>query len=126
VVSMVIPGCSSNSQVTVVPVTGHVTQHGQPVENVLISFECRSAGFAATALVNPDGSYRLHSKYGKGIPSGEYQVSVSRAVTRDQYDNPVPEPDGKRQIPAKYEDARTSKLVANVKPGSTTFDFVLD
>ncbi len=119
-------GCFGGPRVSIVPVAGHVTLGDKPVADAVILFENPNAGFAATAVIQADGSYHLRSQYGDGIPPGKYTVSVSPPAGRDEMDRPVTPSPAAAAIPERYHLTQTSGLTADVEAGKSSYDFKLD
>src|SRR6476620_3489680 len=56
---------------------GIVTLDGRVVPRGVVSFHLVSGGPAAYAMIGDDGSYSIRTGRETGLPSGEYQVSVT-------------------------------------------------
>jgi hypothetical protein len=74
-------GCGSGGAIRV---KGTVTNNGQPlsvsdkgmVQVIFIPDDPEKAGDTYPANVNPDGTFEVPGKEGKGIPPGKYRVAV--------------------------------------------------
>ena len=135
-VTMSSMGCggSGGSSRPMGDVTGIVTYQNKPVVGANIVFLPTTRDTpAGAAITDSGGRYKLSvSGHQTGAVTGSYQVSIALNAP---YDGPIPEgmsPEmakenfpGKPLIPQKYFAAATSKLTAEVKPGSNTFNFVL-
>ncbi len=107
-------------------VSGTVTLNGKPLGDASITFLGENNGDTATAPLQSDGTYSL--KYGAGfsVPAGDYRVVVIAgpppgAAAPDPQDlmkTMKPAGFGKSPIPAKYNDPKTSALIAVVKEGT--------
>lgn len=96
-------------------VTGKVTFKGQPVPNAVVFFNPES-GPASGGATLQDGTFKMLTKRaGDGVLEGKCKVAITPV-------DPVKLPLG---IPARYIDAETSGLTANVEDGENVFDFEL-
>lgn len=150
-----VSGCSGEAgdRLPVYPVSGTVTQNGEPVADAQVAFVPVGEGKAATGNTASDGTYELTTyTAGDGAAAGEYKVKITKmsrppegeASAADSGDESgeltedesyVPpgagggEPDWtpKNLLPEKYADAAESGLTATVEPdGDNTFDFSLE
>jgi len=94
----------------VAPVTGRVNLDGHPLGDVIICFD--SDDHRAQGWLGADGTFRLASGWGDGVPPGTYRVHM------------VPDP-GDLSLPAKYRDAGTSGLDVEVAPDWNDYSFDL-
>ena len=94
----------------VAPVTGRVNLDGHPLGQVFICFD--SDDHRAQGWLGADGTFRLVSGWGDGVPPGRYRVHI------------VPNP-GDLSLPAKYRDAGTSDLDVEVAPDWNDYSFDL-
>ncbi len=96
-----------------VPVSGTVLLDNAPLSSGVVTF-ISDDGIVASAPLSDDGSFRLRSQYGDGIPQSVYRVAIL-----PQMDDPSalemqgPAPRGLSVIPIKYQDIATSDLTAN-------------
>lgn len=142
---MAIVGCGSGPVTPTAPqaqVSGTVTNNGKPVTlNSQVIFFNAENGLTLTGVLDSLGKYSLTAADPKlGVPAGRYEVCIKPpAVPVVQMDPSSAEyaklmqggsgaalpastaPD----IPEKFQDAKTSKLVFEVKEGPNTFDFDL-
>ena len=122
-IALGVTGCDSGPPIA--EVSGKVTCNGQPVTEGVINFASES-GFGVQARLAADGSYRLRSHHGKGIPLGSYKVSIAPPPF-----DPVPadlsKPPARRSqypdIPERYRSFDTSGFAAEVREGGNVFDF---
>jgi hypothetical protein len=98
-------------------VHGTVRFQGQPIREGRVALSNTAKGVHLNANVNPDGTYEVKTYRGKGLPSGEYVVTVLPPV-RD--DPPVGDP--WPFIPARYRNPATSGLKLTVAEGDNPFD----
>jgi hypothetical protein len=114
------------------PVTGVVTQGGQPVQDALVAFtpadgEAISAGAQVRTAEDGEFDVSITLDQGKstqrGLPTGKYSVTVVKMETAGDasLDNPP-----KNVLPAKYASPATTPLEAVVQPdGENQFKFEL-
>jgi hypothetical protein len=115
-------GCSGpDSPIPMSQVSGTVTYRGAPLTKGTISFMPVTGTNTSTGEI-ANGKYSLSTfTKGDGVPPGEYKV----AITAWEKEPGMGET-GVSLLPAKYLDANSSGLTANVKPeGSQTIDFEL-
>ena len=126
-------------------VIGSVTNEGKPVTlNSQVVFFNSVKGLTLTGTLDSLGKYSLTPADPKlGIPSGRYTVSILPPATpiveatQSSTDytkmmqtggtsvKPAAADNSAADIPEKFRDAKTSKLVFEVKEGPNTFDFDL-
>jgi hypothetical protein len=94
----------------VAPVTGRVNLDGHPLGRVIICFD--SDDHRAQGWLGADGTFRLASCWGDGVPPGTYRVHI------------IPNP-GDLSLPAKYQDAGTSGLDVEVASDWNDYSFDL-
>jgi hypothetical protein len=94
----------------VAPVTGRVNLDGHPIHQVFICFD--SEDHRAYGWSEADGTFRLVSAWGDGVPPGKYRVHL------------VSTPGGV-SLPAQYRDAGTSGLDVEVAPDWNDYSFDL-
>ncbi|MCC9607299.1 hypothetical protein LOC68_13495 [Blastopirellula sp. JC732] len=124
VVALFLTGCGSGSGVPIAAVRGKVTRNNQPITEGLVCFMSEN-GFGATAPLQPDGSYQLHSQHGAGIPHGAYKVIVQPPeleFVESEQNAPKAQ---KSNIPLKYQDFGTSGLELVIGDSALTFDIQL-
>ncbi len=123
IVALAIAGCGKQAP-PIAPVTGKVTYEGKPLPGRAVIHFMSEGGFGSSCELQPDGTFRLGSEYGKGILPGNYKVSIAP---------PIPSPlDTKAAvqptyyyIPQKYRDFGTSDLTAEITADGTN-DFPFD
>jgi hypothetical protein len=102
-------------------VSGTVTLDGKPLDRGTVAFFPASQGPAAYGRIRSNGSYSVRVGREKGLPSGEYLVTV---VATEHVEVPAdwrgPPPPGKRITPVKYGQKSTSGLRFTVEPGWNT------
>jgi hypothetical protein len=131
-------------------VHGTVTFNGKPVEGATVTFVPKEGATgepkpqAATAITDSNGRYAIGTfASGDGAIPGEYLVKVTKYRTTQQQQPVGDDPEsqmqaylqyqqGKQQqtgpqneLPAKYEDEKTSGLFITVQPTDNTFDIDL-
>jgi len=112
----------------VVPVSGTLTFHGQPLESYLVTFLPTDGRRAATGLTDAAGRFTMGTnKAGDGAPPGAHKVAfVWAPPTPDTpgqeqiIDDPALLPKPKLEIPAKYGNPDTSGYTQIVPDGGMT------
>jgi hypothetical protein len=130
VVLLLSVGCGGDSGPTTVPVSGKVTQAGQPLAQALVVFhpkDSASTTLASQAETDDQGVYTLSTylggeDYKPGIQPGEYLISITKLeVVQDMRKQP------KNLLPKKYSLPAKSGLSATVtEDGNNTFDFEIE
>jgi len=142
-IAAAILGCGP-SHPDLVPVSGAVTFEGKPVVGAQVTFMAPGAARAAFAVTDAEGKFRL-STFGTddGAVVGNHTVTVAKptqsgsgqAMSPDDADaayaaamaQAAASPAVKSELPAKYADAKTSDLTANVTAsGANEFTFALE
>ncbi len=128
-------GCGKRAGPTLYSVTGTVTYKGQPLEGANVVFRAVSGTASGAGRTRANGQYEISSQWGKGLPEGDYLVTVTKfRETVPQDEEPagpaggepdVDMPTPKSLVPMKYAVAETSGLKATVKAGAKTYDFDL-
>jgi hypothetical protein len=91
-----------------VPVTGSVSYHGQPVAGMFICFDS-DGDHAACGPIGPDGSFELRNvRWGRGVAPGRYRVHFFAGS----------EPGS---LPSRYKEPATSGLEIVVGPDWNQF-----
>jgi hypothetical protein len=110
-------GCGQHSDLPpLAKVSGRVTLDGQPLPRGTVQFvpdaSKGASGPAAVGTIGPDGRYELVTAGAPGAVIGWHQVRI-RAT-----EAPTPQsPDPPSILPARYNNAQTSALTAEVKAG---------
>jgi len=109
-------------------VTGKVTINGQAVPNGTVAYSPVAGGPAAYGRIEESGQYVIRTGREAGLPSGDYQVTVtanepSKTLQNEKGGPPAP---GKAITPAWYRTKSTSGLKFTIKPGSNTIDLPLN
>ncbi|MDR3199073.1 MAG: carboxypeptidase-like regulatory domain-containing protein [Planctomycetaceae bacterium] len=87
---LLISGCRDKGE-KVIPVTGTITQNGQPLADVRVVFSKTDTGAMSFAETDTEGHFTLTHTHGKsGAEPGKYHVSVF------QKGKPIPLPAGKK------------------------------
>jgi len=116
-------GCGGGPEMA--PVSGRVTASGRPVVRGTILFVPvggdRDSTMAATGNIEADGTYALRSgRDTEGAACGSYRVAIQGRSVSDPEGMPP-----NRQIHARYNNAESSGLTAEVKPGTNEINFDL-
>jgi len=104
-----------------------VTLDGTAVPRGTVTFHPNAGGPAAYAPIQDDGSYTIHTGREEGLPSGEYQATVTanEPPTSQQTASGGPPPPGKLITPLWYRGKDTSGLQFTVESGSNEIDLEL-
>lgn len=103
-------------------VRGRVLFREEPLPDAKVVFSAPGRPMCV-ATTDQNGMYRLVVAGRPGIPPGSYAVAISAYETRDGRPGDPPIPVFK--TPARYNQAQTSGLVADLKAGANTVDFNL-
>ncbi|WP_165069559.1 carboxypeptidase-like regulatory domain-containing protein [Paludisphaera rhizosphaerae] len=103
---LAVAGCGGP---TLHPVTGTITQNGEPLAEAAVMFLPEDpSGLPAQAVTGPDGKYTLTTGASSGATAGKFKVAVSKTasnVTGDFQDDPfmasMAPDDGKKKKPTK-------------------------
>jgi hypothetical protein len=117
-----VGGCGGTGP-ALAPVTGKVTVAGAPLTSGTVNFESVDRGFAAPGVLQSDGTYKVRSQHGDGLPIGRYRVSITPPPGNDPLGGKKAPPSS--PIPEKYRSFTTSGLDADVRPGAGPFNFEL-
>lgn len=105
---------------------GVVTLDGNAVPRGAVTFQPLSGGAAAYGMISDDGKYAVRTGREQGLPSGEYEVTVTaNEAPPEQADRHGPPPPGKAITPAWYRMKETSGLKFTVKPGKNEINLEL-
>jgi hypothetical protein len=117
-------GCGGRYDATL---SGVVTLDGTPVPRGTVSFAPTGGGPIAYSRIGSDGSYSVQTGRDRGLPSGEYLVTVIANELPDasKLAPGVPPPDGKPITPKWYRSTKTSGLKFNVEHGKNTYNLEL-
>lgn len=124
ITGLILGGCGGGNALK--PVTGKVTlEDGSALPEVdpepTITFQpvrTESQGYkAASATIQPDGTYALETTEGLGAYRGKYKVTFNVMVG---YPNKP-----KQMIAEEYTDAKTTPFEREVTDGENKFDFKL-
>lgn len=124
-ISLVVAGCGPSGP-SIAPVSGKVVLGGKPLTEGTVCFVSAS-GYVASASLGPDGAFRLVSQYGKGIPLGDYRVTITPCANKVSLPMP-PEnvkPTQASHIPTEYQFSHSSSLRAAVRMDRHVFTFDL-
>lgn len=128
-------GCSGSDGPAAYPVTGTVTQGGQPVEGAILAFIPANAGDGAAAIggqaqTGADGKFTVTGSANQGqtelpgLPAGEYKVTVMKMETpagAPSLDKPP-----KNLLPPEYAMIESTPVSATVTAdGPNTVDVPL-
>ncbi|HEY7330363.1 MAG TPA: hypothetical protein VH592_22175 [Gemmataceae bacterium] len=138
VVVIVLTGCGKGARsIESAEVSGKVLFQGKPLPGGRITFASANTAFAASELIEENGTYTIKA------PVGDVKISVDNSMLQQQggkmgggKPKSFPRPPGKEEetrpvkgkyvkIPSKFKDATTSGLTYTVKKGAQTHDIEL-
>ena len=125
IVAMVISlaGCGSKYDASV---KGLITFDGKALPRGTVKFSPSQSGPAAYGMVESDGSYMIMTGREKGLPPGDYIVTVVANEPSTPNANPsLPPPPGKPITPQWFRDQAVSPLKYSVKPGKNEINMDL-
>lgn len=108
-------------------VSGVVTLDGNPVPRGTVTFHPTEAGPSSYARIEEDGTYSVQTGRERGLPPGEYQVTVIANEPPPVLQTAAggPPPSGKPITPPWYRSKQTSGLRYTVENGSNEIDLEL-
>jgi hypothetical protein len=128
---LALAGCTKKTprpRVWAGDVQGRVLLDSQPMPSGAVTFLPEGDsddGRPGVARINPDGSFSIgnaNDKEPKGLPPGEYRVTVLRMSPGGVGRGPI----ATLASPAEYADYRTTPLRAVVRAGENRFEFAID
>jgi hypothetical protein len=125
-------GGSGGGEATV-PVVGNIKVDGEPAPNAVIRLipQGTTGGQGGGGATDSTGRYEVSTPQGKkGLPPGQYKVTVSRRLNPDgsppDPNTPPIESKAIETLPAKYSDLTKTELSLNISPDDKrSFDFDL-
>ncbi|MDX1968477.1 MAG: carboxypeptidase-like regulatory domain-containing protein [Planctomycetaceae bacterium] len=118
-----VPGCGSDQGFEVVPVTGVVTLDDQPLAEADVTAipTHTTPGLGGAARTNEQGQFQLfHARGERGLPPGDYKLTVSLRKRKDGSVPPVNDPtppiesDAVETLPPMFSDPTASTLTATI------------
>jgi hypothetical protein len=121
---MSLAGCGGPYDATAY---GVVSLDGQVVPRGTVAYHPVGGGPAAYARIEDDGSYLVRTGREEGLPSGEYEVTVTanEPAAMQQTAHGGPPPPGKAITPPWYRTRNTSGLKVAVQPGNNELNLDL-
>lgn len=146
---LLLCGCGG-SGVKLYPVSGTVKVDSEPVEGLTVAFAPAEGGMSGAGTTDAIGQYTITCAQGRGLPAGNYNVSIKQATavintagadselqtssdsaayaqqaTSDpsQYKEAEKAKKNQKQLPEKYNDKTTLKEI--VAETTNTIDFNL-
>ena len=113
--------CGCNHAVPLGTASGIVTLHGKPMTTGTITFTRTDGAATYISDIDASGSFRFEVAAGKGLPVGDYKVSISpyrptkpslEYVDPDMTERAYP------NVPPRYQDPEKSGFTAKVEPGA--------
>lgn len=128
-IMLLVCGCSERSNVKMVPVAGVVTLDGQPIENVLVSFQPKAnsnskSGIAPGSFDTTDsqGRFVLKSNAGFGAMVGEHVVVLAYRDEPEFLTGRVPRSRAKVKLPVHAYDGSMRFVVPEGGTRQAVFD----
>ena len=107
-------------------VKGTVTLNGQPLDRGTVAFFPLAQGPPAHGRIDASGNYAVRVGREKGLPSGDYEVTVQATIPAEIPEGWMgPPPKGNPITPAKYHNRATSGLKYTVSRGSNEINIEL-
>lgn len=147
VACVVCLGCGQPAGEPTFPVTGVVTQTGEPLAGATVSFVPAPGGQGAVGTTDASGRYSLTTRVkDDGAIAGQYRVTITKYEGAEDttaaapggpqvedypedYDEfaaqLAPAPVSENVLPANYADPASSGFTATVTEGDNNFDFDL-
>jgi 5-hydroxyisourate hydrolase-like protein (transthyretin family) len=137
----ILSGCNRSSISGLVPVEGTVKYNNIPIGGatvVLVPLQNTVESRFATAITEPDGTFKMMTLDGTGALPGSYHVTFSKKTTTgglsmEEEDRliasgqPIPKPATTCHIPKKYEMPETSCFTIEIsKDGKKNIVFELN
>src|SRR6266545_2694719 len=129
VAAFALAGCGGGGD-GLTPVSGTVTVDGSAGDGVAVAFipQAGTPGNGGTALADKSGKYEILTPQGKkGLPPGQYKVTVSVRRNPDgtPADPSVPPMESKASevLPPKFSDREKTELNATVGNEAKSHDF---
>ncbi|HJZ59164.1 MAG TPA: carboxypeptidase-like regulatory domain-containing protein [Gemmataceae bacterium] len=129
----VAAGCGGDGGDGLVPVAGNVSVDGQPAGNAVVTFipQGNTPGNGGTGMTDSTGRYEVTTPQGKkGLPPGQYKVTVSRPLNPDgsppDPNTPPIESSARETVLPKFSSPEKTELTAAVAAGDNrAFDFAV-
>ncbi len=126
-------GCNAPDQEGLIPVSGTIKLDGEAALNATVVYipQGNTAGHGGSGVTDATGHYQITSPHGKkGLPPGDYKVTVSRRLNPDgtpPSPNEMPiESQARETLPTKYSDKEKTELsVKLAADDKRSFDFDL-
>ena len=111
-------------RVSMSPVSVKVLYQGKPLSRARLTFHGKT-GIKAHALTDENGSAKLKTGPIRGVPAGEYRVTITIPEEPKTANVPPGILPVRAIIPTKYSSPKTSGLSVQVKAGENQFNFNL-
>ena len=117
-------GCGGTYDATV---SGVVTLDGSPLSRGQVMYYPVSSGSPGIGRIDQQGNYTVTTGLEKGLPSGQYEVTVvaNEPPKQSQGERGGPPPAGKLITPAWYKTRQHSGLNFTVEQGANEIDLPL-
>ena len=121
--ALLLAGCGGGMPASV---GGTVMLDGKPLTTGTVTFFSQASGITAYGQIQSNGRYTLQTGTDKGLPAGDYTVTVVATEPLSTVTDPKVAPAPPKLItPAKYNDPASSGLKFTVKTGSNGIDLSL-
>ncbi len=121
---LLLAGCGGGLPASV---GGTVMLDGKPLTTGNVTFQSQESGITAYGQIQSSGRYTLQTGTDKGLPAGEYTVTVVATEPLPAVTDPKVAPAPPKLItPAKYNNPASSGLKFTVKTGSNDIDLSLN
>lgn len=133
--AIALAGCDSSKKVDdgLVPVSGNITIDGAVGGNALVTYipQGKTGGFGGSGTTDSTGRYVIAGARGeKGLPAGQYKVTVSRRLNPDgsppDPNTPPIESNASETLPDRYTNPEKTQLIVNLNADDKrSFDFAI-
>jgi hypothetical protein len=117
---LLLAGCGQKQAASL---TGTVTLDGKPLTTGTVAFQPVAGGPLSYAGIHPDGSYKVSTGTDRGLPAGEYAVTVVASEPPSNASGGMAV--GRLLTPTRYGKAETSDLQFKVSAGNNQIDLRL-
>jgi hypothetical protein len=130
----VAPGCGGSKDTDgLISVVGNIKVDGETAPNAVVKYipQGNTGGHGGEGTTDSTGRYEITNAKGKkGLPPGQYKVTVSRRLNPDGSPpgpNEMPiESNARETLPSKYTDPEKTELKVNLSADDKrSFDFDL-
>ncbi len=123
VITAVLTGCGDGRDG--VPVSGKITVKGQPLADILVTFQPLGEGIGSTGTTDSDGRYTLQfaDNQQEGAAPGKHQVTFQDLLDKPAVDTDAgPAPPSKSRLPASAHETVHEFVVPPDGTAAADFD----